>query len=284
MRFSCALQQNRPFAELRDDALVLEQAGAETVWVLDHVMAFPKMGTLLEAWTLLGALAASTTRIRIGTLVTNISYRNPALLAKEAITVDHISGGRLDLGIGAAGTRRADPLVAGVDEWSVAERAERFEEFVELVDGVMRGDVTSYAGRHYRTEGFDRGPWLVQQPRPPLMIAAQGPRTLRVAARFADSWNALAGFGRSGEDLVRFLRTCNEKLDELTSEFGRSPRDIKRSILVHDSGFPWWESKGAFADFTGVITSTGIEEFVFYFPGYGESSELEPERFLELVS
>jgi alkanesulfonate monooxygenase SsuD/methylene tetrahydromethanopterin reductase-like flavin-dependent oxidoreductase (luciferase family) len=283
MRFSCLLMESRPFAELLSDAQLLEEAGCETVWVADHLMSFERMGTLLEAWTTLGALAASTERVRIGSLVTNISYRNPALLAKQAITVDHISNGRLDLGIGAAGSRRDDPLIAGVTEWSVAERAERFEEFVELVDGVLRGEA-DYAGTHYRTEGFQRGPFPVQQPRPPLMIAAQGPRTLRVAARFADAWNALAGFGRSGDELVRFLRTCNEKLDELATEFGRQGSDIKRSMLVHDAGFPWWESQGAFADFTGVIASTGIEEFVFYYPPYGEAAgRIDPAGLLELI-
>src|ERR687896_1906691 len=133
-RFSCALLQNRPFDLLLADARLLEDAGFDTVWVGDHLMSFPKIGTLLEAWTLLGALAAATDRIRLGTLVTNITYRNPALLAKEAISVDHVSGGRLELGLGAAGTRRDDARVAGVDEWTVSERADRFDEFVEAID------------------------------------------------------------------------------------------------------------------------------------------------------
>ena len=105
------------------------------------------MGTLLEPWTLLGALAVSTERVRIGTLVTNITYRNPALLAKQAITIDHISSGRLEIGIGAAGTQRDDARVAGVAEWTLSERAERFEEFVELVDTALRGESRVVRGR-----------------------------------------------------------------------------------------------------------------------------------------
>jgi alkanesulfonate monooxygenase SsuD/methylene tetrahydromethanopterin reductase-like flavin-dependent oxidoreductase (luciferase family) len=284
-KFSCVLLQNRPFEALRSDCLLLEDAGFDAVWVADHIMTFPKMGTLLEPWSLLGALAASTSRIRLGTLVTNITYRNPVLLAKEAVTIDNVSGGRLELGIGAAGTRRDDARVAGVDEWSVAERAARFEEFVELVDGLLTGRLDTYAGTYYRTDAFDRGSWTVQQPRPPLTIAAQGPRTLRVAARFADTWNALAGFGRSGEELLTFLRACNAQLDEFAAEAGRDPGDIRRSLLVMDSGFPWWESPGALADFLGVIASTGIQDFVFYYPPYGDpAAKIDEDRLLNLLT
>lgn len=282
MRFGCVLLQNRPFEELRADCELLSSVGFGTVWVADHVMSFPKMGTLLEAWTTLAALAVTTSRVRLGTLVTNITYRNPALLAKQAITVDHLSGGRLEIGIGAAGTRRDDPRVAGVEEWSTPERAARFEEFVHIVDTVLTGG-DAFEGEHYRTAAFERGPWPVQRPRPPLTVAAQGPRTLRVAARFADTWNALAGFGRSGEDLLAFLRSCNAQLDDLAAEAGRDPRDIARSILVQDSGFPWWESPGALTDFLGAISSTGISDFVFYYPPYAEAGSIDGPRFLELV-
>jgi alkanesulfonate monooxygenase SsuD/methylene tetrahydromethanopterin reductase-like flavin-dependent oxidoreductase (luciferase family) len=274
MRLGCVLLQNRPFDELRRDAAVIEEAGFRTIWLADHVMSFPKMGTLLEPWTLLGSLAVSTERVRIGTLVTNITYRNPALLAKQAITIDHISSGRLELGIGAAGTQRDDARVAGVAEWTLSERAERFEEFVELVDTAMRGEADAFAGEYYRMDAFERGPWPVQQPRPPLTIAAQGPRTLRVAARFA------------GEDLLAFLKSCNAELDDLAAGFGRDPADIRRSLLVQNSGFTWWESAQALADFLGAVTETGVQDVDFYYPPYGEAASggLAPERFLELIA
>jgi alkanesulfonate monooxygenase SsuD/methylene tetrahydromethanopterin reductase-like flavin-dependent oxidoreductase (luciferase family) len=284
MRFSCIVLQNRQYTELIADCRTLEDAGIDTVWVGDHLMTFPKLGTLLEAWTLLGSLAAATDRIRIGTLVTNITYRNPALLVKEAVTVDHVSGGRLELGIGAAGTRADDGRVAGSDEWAVAERADRFEEFVEMADALLRG-ADSFEGKYYRTDAFDRGPWPVQQPRPPLTIAAQGPRTLRVAARFADRWNALAGFGRTGAELLDFLRSCNAYLDEASAEFGRNPTDIGRSLLVQDSGFEWWASPDAFADFLGTVAEAGVEETIFYYPPYGDSDgRLSPDALLGLIS
>jgi alkanesulfonate monooxygenase SsuD/methylene tetrahydromethanopterin reductase-like flavin-dependent oxidoreductase (luciferase family) len=283
-RFSCVVMQNRPIGELRADWKLVEDAGFSAIWLLDHLMTFPKMGAVLEAWTTLGALAASTERVRVGTLVTNITYRNPAVLAKEALTIDHLSGGRLELGIGAAGTRRDDARVAGVDEWSVAERADRFEEFVECVDALTAG-AESFAGKYYRSDAFGRGTYETQLPRPPLTIAAQGPRTLRVAARFGDRWNALAGFGRSGEELLAFLRDCNAQLDELATGFGRRPTDIERSLLVHDSGFPWWSSNDAFADFVGTVSEAGVGELVFYYPPYGDGAgKIDPASFIDLLA
>ena len=284
-RFGCVVLQNRPYDELKRDWADVEAAGFHTLWVADHLMTFPRMGVLLEAWTTLAAAAATTSRIRIGTLVTNITYRNPMLVAKEAITLDHISNGRLTIGVGASGTRRGDGEVAGIEDWSVAERADRLESFVEILDLVLREDTESYSTPHYGTVGFGRGPWPVQTPRPPLVVAAQGPRTLGVAARYADTWNALAGFGRMGDDLLAFLKSCNAELDDLAEGFGRSPSDIRRSLLVQDSGFEWWASPAALDDFIGSVSSTGVQDFDFYYPPYAEAEDgITPEGFLELLA
>ena len=194
-RVGCVVVQGRPLDALRRDWALVEDAGFHSLWIFDHLMTYPVMGVLLEAWTTLAAMAVETTRVRIGTLVTNITYRNPALLAKEAITVDHLSGGRLELGIGAAGTRTDDALVSGVEAWPTSERVDRFAEFVEMVSQLTAGTSDAYAGRYYRSEHFSRGPWPVQE-RLPLTVAAHGPRTLRVAARHAETWSVSAGFGR----------------------------------------------------------------------------------------
>jgi alkanesulfonate monooxygenase SsuD/methylene tetrahydromethanopterin reductase-like flavin-dependent oxidoreductase (luciferase family) len=271
--------QARPVGELRDDWKLVEDAGFHSLWVWDHLMAYPKMGVLLEAWTTLAAMAASTSRIRIGTLVTNITYRNPAVLAKQAITVDHLSGGRLELGLGAAGTRPQDALVAGVGEWPAPERVERFAEFVEMVSRLTSG-AGSYQGRYYRSKGFERGPWPVQD-RLPLTIAAHGSKTLRVAARYADTWNVSSGFGRRIEDLLGFLRRGNERLDELAMEAGRGPGDIRRSLLVGTSGLDWWRSRYALEDFVGRVEEAGTSDLIFAYPPPGE---IDRSDFLELVA
>jgi alkanesulfonate monooxygenase SsuD/methylene tetrahydromethanopterin reductase-like flavin-dependent oxidoreductase (luciferase family) len=242
-------------------------------------MAYPVMGVLLEAWTTLAAMAVSTSRVRIGTLVTNITYRNPALLAKEAITIDHLSGGRLELGLGAAGTRADDAAVAGIDEWPKGERVERFGEFVEMVSELTSG-AEKYSGRYYRSDRFSAGPWPVQK-RLPITIGAHGPRTLRVAAKHADTWNVSAGFGRALEDLIGFLREYNERLDALAVEEGRRPSDIRRSLLIGGQGYEWWKSQQAFDDFIGSVTETGTSDLVFAYP---PPKGIDGPTFLERVA
>ncbi len=243
-------------------------------------MAYPVMGVLLEAWTTLAAMAVSTSRIRIGTLVTNITYRNPALLAKEAITVDQLSAGRLELGVGAAGTRTDDALVSGVEEWPRAERVERFDEFVRMVSELTSGTSDSFAGRYYRSEHFSRGPWPVQD-RLPLTIAAHGPKTLRTVARHADTWSVSAGFGRLIGGLFDFLREYNERLDELALQARRQPTAIRRSLLVSASGFDWWKSKDALDDFVGRVTETGTCDLVFSYPA---PDEIDASAYLDLLT
>jgi alkanesulfonate monooxygenase SsuD/methylene tetrahydromethanopterin reductase-like flavin-dependent oxidoreductase (luciferase family) len=265
-RFGCLTVQEIPRDELFAAWARIEDAGFDGLWLADHVMTFPKMGALMEAWTTLAAAAMRTERVRLGTLVTNITYRDPVLVAKEAITIDHLSGGRLDLGIGAAGTRDGDARVAGVDTWSTPERVRRFAEFVELVDGLMSGEIESFSGKYYSTGSFGRGPWPVQKPRPPLVIAANGPKTLRVAARFADEWNALAGWGHKGDDLFEFLRSSNARLDDFAADAGRDPSTIRRSALVGEAGFEWWDSADALQDFVWKMRASGIQDLVFYYP------------------
>ena len=271
--------QARPIDDLQRDWKLVEEAGFDSLWVWDHLMAYPVMGVLLEAWTTLAAIAVSTSRVRIGTLVTNITYRNPAVVAKQAITVDHLSAGRLELGLGAAGTRADDAAVAGVDEWSKPERVERFAEFVDMVVKLSSG-AESYSGRHYRSNGFNTGPWPVQE-KLPVTIGAHGPRTLRIAARHADTWNVSAGFGRSANDLFGFLRNYNRRLDDLAAEEGRKPADIRRSLLVGTHGFDWWKSQQAFDDFVGVVADAGTSDLVF---GYPPASGIDGPRFLEMVA
>jgi alkanesulfonate monooxygenase SsuD/methylene tetrahydromethanopterin reductase-like flavin-dependent oxidoreductase (luciferase family) len=256
--------QGRPFAELRTDWQRVDEAGFHSLWVFDHLMKYPIMGVLLEAWTTIAAMAMCTERIRIGALVTNITFRNPAVLAKEAVTIDHLSNGRLEIGIGAAGTREDDALVTGSVQWPVAERVERFDEFVELVKLTTRG-ASDYDGRYYRCENFDRGPWPVQD-EPPITVAAHGRKTLRIAAKHADTWSASAGFGRAKFDLFPSLQTWNSLLDDFALEAGRDPKSIRRSLLIGPSGSDWWSSQDALDDFVGRSTAAGMTDLVFTYP------------------
>ncbi len=185
-RFEIMTIQNASWPVLLERWRTLDALEYDTAWVADHFANpwYPNE-PWLEGWTLLSALAANTTRIRLGTLVTNITMHNPAVLARQALTLDHISGGRLELGIGAGGAP-TDHAMTGVPNWDPPERVERLREFVEIVDRMLRGGVTTYSGRYYGVENAVMYPPAVQRPRPPMMIAAVGTRTLRIAAQYAD--------------------------------------------------------------------------------------------------
>ncbi len=278
-RFGCVAVQHVPIRELINAWKRIEDAGFDSLWVYDHLLKFPKMGTLLEAWTTLAAAASHTSRVRLGPLVTSLTFRHPVLLAKQAMTLDHLSDGRLDLGVGAGDG--ADAHVAGADQWTVSERADRFAEFVSMLDGVLTGSIRDFSGTYYRTEGFEMGSWPVQKPRPPLVIAANGPKTLRTAARFADVWNGMAGWRNRGPGMWAHLKGCNERLDEYADEAGRTPSGIRRSVLVGHTGVEWWTSPSALEDLVGRLVQTGFDEFIFHYPtgpGAAEGSTV-PESF-----
>ena len=197
-------------------------------------------------------------------MVTNISLHNPAVLARQALTVDHVSDGRLELGIGAGGAP-IDHAMTGVPDWEPPERAARLREFVEIVDRLLRDETTSYQGRYYRIENAEMHPAPVQKPRPPLTVAALGPKTLRTAAEYADSWNFFPEYGLTAREALEQTARRNRMLDECCAELGRDPGEISRSLLaiprMVDAPF---DSDDAFHDFVGRYREAGIDEFIFY--------------------
>lgn len=241
----------------------IEALGFDSAWVVDHyVNPFHANCPWYECWSLLTGLATQTKHIQIGTLVTNIIYRNPALVAKQAMTVDHISRGRLNLGIGAGSSNDISHLMTGVPKWPVQERVERFREFVEIIDQMLRYEETTYEGKHYQIENSMMLPSPIQEPRPKLTIAAHGAKTLKIAAQYGDSWNSLAGRVASSKDAINVTRERNEKLSEHAISFGRDPDKIVRSLGIGYTPDRPYESLGAFYDFIGRYIDAGINEFV----------------------
>ena len=232
LRFGLFLSQaNKPWPQVLDEFQLAESLGFDHAWLVDHLVDTdgpPENGTL-EGWTLLAAIAARTKRIRLGVLVSSNTFRHPALLLKEAVTVDHVSGGRLTLGLGT-GWHEDEHRRYGIDLPAPAERVDRFEEAVELITLLMAQERTTYRGRHYRLDDARLRPPPVQRPRIPILIAAHRPRMLRIAARYADQWDTFAAIpGTATEGVEADLANRIARLDEACHDIGRDPADIRRS-------------------------------------------------------
>jgi alkanesulfonate monooxygenase SsuD/methylene tetrahydromethanopterin reductase-like flavin-dependent oxidoreductase (luciferase family) len=212
------------FDQMLDRALECERLGYDSLWLYDHLYApgLPAAPSL-EAWTLATALLARTSRLRVGHLVLCNNFRHPAVLAKMATTLDVISGGRLELGIGS-GSVEVEHDQAGIAWGSARERAERLGEAVEIITRMFNGPVTTWEGKHYAVRDLPNLPAPVQRPRPPVHIGGAGPKlTLPLVARYADVWNVPTyALGRLGE--------LNAALDAECERIGRDPASIRRSI------------------------------------------------------
>ena len=256
-RFGICTDQNMTWEKSVERWQQFERMGFESAWLCDHLIQPSRPeGPYFEAWTLLAGLAARTEKIRIGVLVTSNTFRYPSVLAKEVVTVDHISSGRLEFGFGA-GWYEPEHRMFGIPFPETKELVDRFREAVELIDATLRNDVSSYEGTYYQSEGLRNRPGPVQTPRPPFLLGAFGPRMLRIVARYADTWNA---FGTPEE-----MRQRNQLLDEYCAELGRDPETLDRSLYywVPKSDADPWISEQAFHDVIGPYIEAGVNQFLF---------------------
>jgi F420-dependent oxidoreductase-like protein len=251
----------KPWPELAAQWAWLERLGFDSLWLADHyVPPFKLDGPIFEPWTLLAALALATERIRFGVLVSCNTFRHPPLLAKEAVTVDHISGGRLEFGLGA-GWFVPEHEMFGIPFPSNAELVERFREAVEICDLLFTQDTTTYEGTYYQVREAPFRPRPVQQPRIPFTLAAHGPRMMRIVARYADRWNSNGSVAEMAER--------NRRLDEACAAVGRDPSEILRSHLYVPVLMPEerpWDSPEALRDFLGRLRQAGIREAIIQIP------------------
>jgi F420-dependent oxidoreductase-like protein len=219
-------QHQLSWQELLGRVRFAEDNGFTGAWVFDHFKPLygDPGGPCLEGWTLLAALGAATERIRLGTLVTGVTYRHPSLLAAEAVTVDHVSNGRLELGIGAAwfdGEHRE----LGIPFPPTRDRVERLEEAVQVLRALMTTDGANFDGRHYELRGASFNPKPVQRPHPPIWIGASGEKVmLPLVGRHADCWHS---FGS-----VASLRHKSEIVDRAATGAGRDPSRIVRATSL----------------------------------------------------
>ncbi|CAN5666762.1 LLM class F420-dependent oxidoreductase [soil metagenome] len=237
------------FDKVADLATTAEASGFDTVLVMDHFYQLPGLGTpddpMFEAYTLLAALAARTERVQLGTLVTGVTYRNPAILAKIVTTLDVISKGRAFLGIGAAWFD-VEHRALGVDFPKVPERFDRLEEALQICRAMFRGERPTIEGRYYQVRDATNIPAPIRPGGPPIMIGGQGEkRTMPLMARYADAANLIADFTAMPAKLESLAAACAAE--------DRDPATLSTSPLVFlFAGDTAEEAEDKVAAFTGA--------------------------------
>jgi F420-dependent oxidoreductase-like protein len=271
MRFGLDVSQHQlTWDEILARARLAEDAGLDGVWVFDHFKALygdPK-GPSLEAWTLLAGLARETSRVRLGTLVTGMTHRHPAVLAAEVVTVDHLSGGRVECAVGAA-WNEPEHRELGIPFPSTRERMDRLEEGVQVLLALFERDDVTFEGREFALHEATYNPKPIQRPHPPIWIGGVGrTRTLSIVGRYADAWHG----DPDGPEELTEIRSI---IDRSAEEAGRVPATILRASSLSISE-PWDEVKTAYE----WMTAGGIGYLVIEWPSEGRS---RLEEFLEQV-
>jgi F420-dependent oxidoreductase-like protein len=249
---------------------IADEGGFDHLWDFDHLAAIG--GTtpdrpIYEGWALQAAMAVATRRARIGCLVTGNTYRNPAVLAKMAVTVDHLSGGRLEFGIGAgwAEVEHAMYGISGLDH-----RVGLLSESLQILKSLFTEDRTNFEGRYYHFKDAILNPKPIQKPYPPFWIGASGKTTLRLVARYADVWNIAGG----DADHVRELTA---QLEESCTSVGRDPNEIRHSIQFGWDG----KAREELIELSGRYLELGVTEQAIYLRG--EQAEKLAEKVADVL-
>jgi F420-dependent oxidoreductase-like protein len=258
LRFGMKLSgQDTTIEALRTVWRIADESGFDHVWDFDHLASIGDGGPgrpIYEGWTLQAAMAQATKRVRIGCLVTGNTYRHPVLLAKEAVTVDHLSGGRLEFGIGAAWAEIEHTMygIEGLDH-----RVGRLSESLQIIKSLWAEERTSFDGRYYHLTDAIANPKPIQTPHPPIWIGASGESTLRLVARHADVWNA-AGGGDADK-----MKELIAKLEDACVAVGRNVSEIRRSLQFGWDG----KDRESLLEESARYLELGFTEQVIYLRG-----------------
>jgi F420-dependent oxidoreductase-like protein len=240
----------------------------ESAWTMDHFYPLtpPLDGTHLESWTVLAALAQATKRLRLGCMVNGMHHRHPAVTANAAVTIDHISGGRFNLGLGA-GWFEPESNAYGMRLGSLKERFDRFDEGLEVIVSLLINEHTDFSGHYYRLTNARCEPKPVQ-PHVPIVIGGRGPnRTLPAAARWADMWDL------AGPESPAKWKATSELLDDRCAAIGRNPAEIRRSVHL------MWQAEAepaAMAATAGEYAAAGVDLVIFSMRAPYRADRLEP--------
>ena len=273
LRFQALILPNLPWTELLGRFKRVEELGFDLAVTGDHFVDWSNPPSpWFELWTLLAAVSESTSRIRIAPCVAQIPLRNPAMFARQALTVDHISNGRLEVGLGLGLPMDPSYEMMGIPNWSNKERAARFKEYVEIVDQLLSSEITTYKGQYYEVNGAVMNPRPLQEPRPPITIAALGPVMLKHAAQYADTWNTMS-FADDFEQQLEETGTRIARVTEHCSAIGRDPDSLRFSYNMFDASarssggrIKYYESPEVFVDMVQRLVDLGISEFGLYYP------------------
>jgi alkanesulfonate monooxygenase SsuD/methylene tetrahydromethanopterin reductase-like flavin-dependent oxidoreductase (luciferase family) len=267
LRFGVLVLPTAPFPSLAERWRRVEEFGFDFLFAPDH--ARNTGGPFLpwfDGWTVVTAMALKTSTIRIGTLVSTPVLRAPTTLAKAASAVDHLSNGRLELGVGM-GVEEFDHQETGNRYWPPRERAARFREYVNIVDGVLRSTEASFTfeGHFHNTRDAALAPPPVQRPRPPITIGGRSPTARQIAAERADCWNTFGLGHEPVDEIIEITRRRNRQLDLRCQELGRDPASLRRSLVMWSPLDPW-EGPDGLERIVVAFRDAGIGEFIVMWP------------------
>ncbi|MGF0116776.1 TIGR03560 family F420-dependent LLM class oxidoreductase [Promicromonospora sp. Marseille-Q5078] len=253
LRFGIKLTQDAPVGTFRHVWRTADEEGFDHVWVMDHLASLgaDDARPIFDAWAMQAAMAVATTRVRLGCMVSGNTYRHPVMLAKLATTVDHLSGGRLELGIGA-GWNEHEHAMYGLDLGNVRSRMDRLGGSLQVPTAPRTAPRTTFEGQHYRLVDAVAEPKPVQRPHPPVWVGGSGPRrTLRLVAQYADAWNDTSSTPEQ-------LAALGDVLERHCEDVGRDPATIRRTVQLRLREHP-------VADLPALVeryAAVGVTEFV----------------------
>jgi alkanesulfonate monooxygenase SsuD/methylene tetrahydromethanopterin reductase-like flavin-dependent oxidoreductase (luciferase family) len=289
MRYGIVILAQDRWPEARRKWTLAEELGFDHAWTYDHLswrsLAGEPWGATVPTLT---AAAAVTSRIRLGTFVASPNFRHPVPFAKELATVDDISGGRLMLGVGSGGTG-FDAFVLGQPEYTPRQRHERYTEFVERLDALLRFEPEgsggfSFEGEWYTAVDARMVGVPVQTPRLPFILAANGPKGLALVAEHGQGWVTTGPEGVTDEQWWRKLAELSGRLDDAASAAGRDPLSIDRYLSLDSGGTYSLSSTAVFDDLVGKAGELGFTDVISHWPRHDGIYAGSEEALLEVAS
>ncbi|WIM94883.1 LLM class flavin-dependent oxidoreductase [Actinoplanes oblitus] len=271
MRFGIVILPDQRWAESSRRWRLAEEYGFDHAWTYDHLGWRDLVdGPWFDAVPTLTAAALVTERIRLGTYVASPNFRHPAHFAREATALDDISAGRLLLGLGAGGIG-FDSAVLGRPELTPRARVDRFTEFLELFDTILRspatpGSSTTWSGSYFAAVDARNHPGPVQQPRPPFVVAANGPRALRLAVKYGDGWVTTGPQAETSAEWWRAVSEIRDRFETALADAGRAPESVDRYLNLDSSPVFSMSSLDAFQEATGRAAELGFTDVITHWP------------------